>query len=315
MSLLQEVLDTCATLTKRVEYLEYDKVAQALEIKNLKRKVKKLEKEKKVRVLKLRKLKRVETLQRVDTSEDTLMDDAANQERIIDELDKDDVVALMDDKEEDKKDEEANVVEDDQVQGRQAKIYKIDMDHASKVLSIKEDKPAKVQDVVYIVTTAKLITKALWSLVKEKFSTSKAKNFSDDFFLTTLERRYLLLRFTLDQMLNAVRLQVEDESDMALELLSFGVDAAMDLKEKKTLKVFTAAGEELSAVKQKLMLLDSAAEGRLILLSQVKTANDKCCCCSLRNMVIEIVVLNILSDALPITTNGIQLTHASFAES
>nr|GFC14155.1 hypothetical protein [Tanacetum cinerariifolium] len=37
--------------------------------------------------------------------------------------------------------------------------------------------------------------------------------------------------------------------------------------------------------------------------------------CSLRNMFIEIVVLNILSDALPITTNGVQLTHASFAES
>nr|GFA79734.1 ribonuclease H-like domain, reverse transcriptase, RNA-dependent DNA polymerase [Tanacetum cinerariifolium] len=37
--------------------------------------------------------------------------------------------------------------------------------------------------------------------------------------------------------------------------------------------------------------------------------------CYLRNVVIEIAVLNILSDALPITTNGIQLTHASFAES
>nr|GEW92791.1 hypothetical protein [Tanacetum cinerariifolium] len=33
--------------------------------------------------------------------------------------------------------------------------------------------------------------------------------------------------------------------------------------------------EELSAVKQKLMLLDSATEGRLMLLSQGKTANDK----------------------------------------
>nr|GEV64859.1 putative ribonuclease H-like domain-containing protein [Tanacetum cinerariifolium] len=31
-------------------------------------------------------------------------------------------------------------------------------------------------------------------------------------------------------------------------------------------------------------------------------------CCYLRNMVIEIVILNILSDALPITTNGVQLT-------
>nr|GFC16579.1 hypothetical protein [Tanacetum cinerariifolium] len=60
--------------------------------------------------------------------------------RIIDELDKDDDVALMDDKEEDKKEEEGKVVKDDQVQGRQAesqaKIYKIDLDHALKVLKV-----------------------------------------------------------------------------------------------------------------------------------------------------------------------------------
>nr|GEX32419.1 hypothetical protein [Tanacetum cinerariifolium] len=70
----------------------------------------------------------------------------------------------MDDKEEEKKEEEAKVVEDDQVQGRQAKIYKIDMDHASKVLSMQEDKPAEVKEedepaevkeVVDVVTTAK----------------------------------------------------------------------------------------------------------------------------------------------------------------
>nr|GEW61544.1 hypothetical protein [Tanacetum cinerariifolium] len=72
MSLLQEALDACAALTKRVEHLEYDKVAQALEITKLKRR-------------------------RVDTSEDIVMDDASNQGRIIDELDKDDAVALMDD--------------------------------------------------------------------------------------------------------------------------------------------------------------------------------------------------------------------------
>nr|GEW67998.1 hypothetical protein [Tanacetum cinerariifolium] len=110
---------------------------------------------------------------------------------------------------------------------------------------------------------------ALWNLVKERFSTSKPKNFSDDFLLTTLgamfkkpdalaqvwknqrtihgqakvkswkllescgvhiitfttmqlillvERRYPLSRFTLDQMLNAVRLQVEEESEVSLEL-------------------------------------------------------------------------------------------------
>nr|GFD31053.1 hypothetical protein [Tanacetum cinerariifolium] len=82
-----EALDACAALTRRVEHLE---------------------------------LKRVGTSQRVDTSEDTMIDDASNQGRRIDELDKNDVVALMDDNEEDKKEEEAKIVEDDQVQGRQA---------------------------------------------------------------------------------------------------------------------------------------------------------------------------------------------------
>nr|GEV24895.1 hypothetical protein [Tanacetum cinerariifolium] len=68
------------------------------------------------------------------------------------------------------------------------------------------------------------------------------------------QRRYPLSRFTLDQMLNAVRLRVEEQSEISLELLSFGVDATMDLEEKH--QVFNAASEELSAVKQKFMLLD-----------------------------------------------------------
>nr|GEX48440.1 hypothetical protein [Tanacetum cinerariifolium] len=170
MSLLQEALDACAALTRRVEHLEYDKVAQALEITKLKRRVKKLENGNRVRVLKLRRLKKVGTSQRVDTSEDTVMDYASNQGRIIDEMDKDDVVSLMDDKEEDKKDEEAKVVEDDQVQGRQAEsqaeIYKIYMDHASKVLSMQEDEPTEVQEVVDVITTAKLITEVVTAASK-----------------------------------------------------------------------------------------------------------------------------------------------------
>nr|GEW38365.1 hypothetical protein [Tanacetum cinerariifolium] len=44
MSLFQEALDAYVALTRRVEHLEYDKVAQALEITKLKRRVKKLEK-------------------------------------------------------------------------------------------------------------------------------------------------------------------------------------------------------------------------------------------------------------------------------
>nr|GFD60290.1 hypothetical protein [Tanacetum cinerariifolium] len=58
--------------------------------------------------------------------------------------------------------EEAKVDESAQVQRRQAesqaKIYKIDMDHASKVLSMQEDEPAEVKEVVDVVTTTKLIT-------------------------------------------------------------------------------------------------------------------------------------------------------------
>nr|GEU48723.1 putative ribonuclease H-like domain-containing protein [Tanacetum cinerariifolium] len=113
---------------------QYDKVAQALEITKLERRVKKLEKGNRVRVLKLRRLKRVGTSQRIDTSDDTVMDDESNQGRIIDEIDKDDDVTLMDDKEDDKKDEEAKVVENAQ-----------------------EDEPVEVQEVVDVVTTAKLI--------------------------------------------------------------------------------------------------------------------------------------------------------------
>nr|GEU45420.1 hypothetical protein [Tanacetum cinerariifolium] len=174
MSLLQEVLDACAALTRRVENLEYDKVAQALEITKLKRRVKKLEKGNKVRVLKLRRLQKVGTSQRVDTSDDTMMDDESNQGRMINEIDKDDVVVLMDEKEDDKKVEEAKVVESAQVQGRQAesqaKIYKIDVDYANKVLSMQEDetKPAKVQEVVDVVTTAKLITKVVTAASKKE---------------------------------------------------------------------------------------------------------------------------------------------------
>nr|GFA58112.1 hypothetical protein [Tanacetum cinerariifolium] len=112
----------------------------------------------------------------------------------------------------------------------------------------------------------------LWELVKERFASSKPKNFSDDFLLTTLtymfekpnvqaqvwksqrtvhglvkvkswrllescgvhiitftstqmillvERRYPLSRFTLDQLINNVRLEVVEESKVSLELLRF----------------------------------------------------------------------------------------------
>nr|GEV04856.1 hypothetical protein [Tanacetum cinerariifolium] len=131
MSLLQEAIDACATLTKRVKNLEYDKVAQALEITKLKSRVKKLEKRNKVRVLKIRRLQKVGTSQRVETSDDTVMNDESNQGRMIAEIDQDDGVVLKDVADAVKDVEEAKVDE------------------------------TKVQKVVDVVTTAKLITEVV----------------------------------------------------------------------------------------------------------------------------------------------------------
>nr|GFA60974.1 hypothetical protein [Tanacetum cinerariifolium] len=74
--------------------------------------------------------------ERIDTSDDAVMEDASNQGRMIDDLDRDEDVVFLDDKEKEKKAEEAKVAGDDQVQGRQAEIYQIDLDHASKVLKV-----------------------------------------------------------------------------------------------------------------------------------------------------------------------------------
>nr|GFC60052.1 hypothetical protein [Tanacetum cinerariifolium] len=112
----------------------------------------------------------------------------------------------------------------------------------------------------------------LWRIVRDRFTTSKPSNFSDECLLLTLrimfeepdeqdaiwrnqksvhglalvkrwklltscsvhvitlstvqlfllvERRYLLSRLTLEQFVNVARLQVEEESEMSLELLRF----------------------------------------------------------------------------------------------
>nr|GEW94726.1 hypothetical protein [Tanacetum cinerariifolium] len=77
---------------------------------------------------------------------------------------------------------------------------------------------------------------SFWIIVRDKFEKTKPKNYSDDYLLNTLklmfenpnveasifllvERMYPLTHFTLEQMLNNVRLQVEDENEMSLELL------------------------------------------------------------------------------------------------
>nr|GEX11048.1 hypothetical protein [Tanacetum cinerariifolium] len=146
------------------------RVAQTLKITKLKIRVKKLERANKVKTLKLRRLRKVETSQRVYTSDDTIMEDVSNQRRIIDELDKDEGAVLMCEKEEKETKKVKDITGDAQVERRQADIYRIDMDHAAKVLSIQEDEP-KIHEAVEVVTTAKLITEVV-AAVSEMVSAS-----------------------------------------------------------------------------------------------------------------------------------------------
>nr|GEW47250.1 putative ribonuclease H-like domain-containing protein [Tanacetum cinerariifolium] len=287
----------------------------------------KLERGNKLKVSKLRRLKRVGTTQRVDTSDDTVMDDVSKQGRIIASMDanKDvtlkDVLSMQDDKVEPAELQE--VVEvlttvkliTEVVTAASATITAADTPLTADILiatpsaarrrkgvtkeHIEEEesrahkrktksqaeKAAKKQKLDEEVEELKMMSilrlhpllaredlEVLWQLVKERFASSKPKNLSDDFLLTTLtymfekpdvqaqvwknqrtiyglakvkswrllesygvdiitftttqmillvERRYPLTRFTLDQMLDNVRLEVQEESEVSLELLRF----------------------------------------------------------------------------------------------
>nr|GEX80808.1 xylulose kinase-1 [Tanacetum cinerariifolium] len=133
----ENVENVNAGIAAEGDLLELDKIAQALEITKLKRRVKKLERRNKVKVLKLRRLQKVGTTQRVETSDDTVMNDVSNQERMVAEMDQDVDVVLEHDKE---------VIDD-------VKDVQEDIED--------ESEPAIVQKLVDVVTTAKIITEVV----------------------------------------------------------------------------------------------------------------------------------------------------------
>nr|GFB13966.1 ribonuclease H-like domain, reverse transcriptase, RNA-dependent DNA polymerase [Tanacetum cinerariifolium] len=138
-----------------------DKIAQALEITKLKSRVKKLDRRNKAS--KLQRLKKVGTAQRIDTFNDIMMDDVSKQERMIADMDAD-IDVVLEDAKEVAVEKSSDVEESADIQGRtaesQAQIYQIDLEHANKVLSMQDDddaEPVELQEVVEVVTTAKLI--------------------------------------------------------------------------------------------------------------------------------------------------------------
>nr|GEX83606.1 hypothetical protein [Tanacetum cinerariifolium] len=140
VDLLNTLLETYTTLTRKVEALEQDKIAQPLEITKLKQRVRRLEKKNKLKVFGLRRLKKVGTAQRVESSTDTEVD-----------AEKDVEVAKKD------------VVVQGRQEESQAQVYHIDLEHVDKVLSMQDDEPepAELKEVIEVVTTAKLITEVV----------------------------------------------------------------------------------------------------------------------------------------------------------
>nr|GEU52703.1 hypothetical protein [Tanacetum cinerariifolium] len=123
MTLLNTLLETCATLTKQVANLEQDKIAQAIEIIKLKKKVKHLEKKRQYKSSGLKRLRKVGTTQRVKS-----------------------------------------LAETGRLEEYQAKVYHLDLEHADKVLSMQETdeaEPTEVEEVIQVVTAAKLITEVV----------------------------------------------------------------------------------------------------------------------------------------------------------
>nr|GFD36563.1 hypothetical protein [Tanacetum cinerariifolium] len=96
-------------------------------------------------------LRKVRASRRIESFDD--LEDVFNQGRMIDDMDNDEGIKLVKD---------ADIAETEgrhaaEQAKKQAKIYNLDLDHSSKVLSMQED-DSEVQEVVEIVTTAKLIT-------------------------------------------------------------------------------------------------------------------------------------------------------------
>nr|GEV13851.1 hypothetical protein [Tanacetum cinerariifolium] len=236
MVLLQNLLDTCITLTGRVEHLEQDKISQDLEITKLKQRVKKLERRNKERMI-----------TNMDADTDVVLEEAKDvvvDAKVNQDAEKDKGVVIRDPEEstttstviysEAKSKDKAKrkkLEEEVEELKRHLQIVPNDEDDvyteatplARKVPVVdyeiynQNNKPyykikrADGSHQLYLSFLSLLRNfdredlEALWSLVKERFAITKPKNF--------FERKYPLTKFTLNHMLNNVRFEVDEESE------------------------------------------------------------------------------------------------------
>nr|GEX51547.1 hypothetical protein [Tanacetum cinerariifolium] len=112
---------------------------------------------------------------------------------------------------------------------KQAEIYNLDLDHPSKVLisvasaTIPASKPSIPAAAPTVVVAYTRRRKGVIIRDPEEESSSKTlaetPGLKDKGKGILVEKRYPLSKFTLEQLVNATRLQVEEESKMSLELL------------------------------------------------------------------------------------------------
>nr|GFB13013.1 hypothetical protein [Tanacetum cinerariifolium] len=180
--------------------------------------VKKLERLNKVKSSKLRRLKKVGTFQRVESSKD--VETVFNQGRISVDMETDEGIELEKAAKRRKLSEEAQ--EADDLRGRLEIVQDEDDDVFVEAISLAQKVPVvDYQDAIW---RNQKSVHGLALVKRWKLLTSCGVHviiLSTVQLFLLVERRYPLFRFTLEQLVNVAKLQVEEKSGMSLELLRF----------------------------------------------------------------------------------------------
>nr|GEX74714.1 uncharacterized mitochondrial protein AtMg00810-like [Tanacetum cinerariifolium] len=175
---------------------------------------------------------------------------------------------------------------------------------SNSTLLFASSKPKNLSDDFLLTTLKAMFEKPdveahIWKNQKGSYGLAKVKSwkllescgvhittFTTTQMILLVERIYPLARFTLDQMLNNVRIEVEEESKVSLKLLrfvrrqqqegyrpDFGVDVVEDFQEYTLRDYYCWLKTYCSWYK--LKLLDYATDSRLRLLEQSVAADDK----------------------------------------
>nr|GEY53957.1 putative ribonuclease H-like domain-containing protein [Tanacetum cinerariifolium] len=265
------VMDTCIALTRRVEHLELDKVAQAIKITKLKQRVKKLERRNKGRMIaEMDQDADVVLEEAKEVAEDTKEPKPLKKKQKIEQdkkyvrelqaklnknIDLDEAIDHVKRKAKEdpaveryqvlkrKPQTEAqarnNIMIKEQIEEEESRALKRLNETSAEKAAKRQKLDEEVEELkrhLQIVSNkdddvcteaTPFARKCTWSNKGQGMEVIRIMWCADHYFynypadFVSRERKYPLTRFTLDQMLNAVRLEVEEESEVSLELLRF----------------------------------------------------------------------------------------------